>query len=83
MPSSGARNVDVETVNHRIPFESGRHLWNVFTNSNPIGSELVAGLPEDRDTAAIEILDGMIRERSGGGGPGVLENVIHIAVGEA
>ncbi|MFP3947304.1 MAG: class I SAM-dependent methyltransferase [Gemmatimonadota bacterium] len=83
MRAAGARDVRVETINHRVPFESGRHLWNVFTNSNPIGEHLVADLPEEGKTAAIEILERMIRQRSGGGGPAVLENMIHVAVGEA
>jgi len=82
MQAAGARDVRVDTLDHPVTFESGRHLWNVFTNSNPIGSHLVADLPEEGKAAALEILDGMIRERSGGG-PGVLDNVIHIAVGEA
>lgn len=82
MTDAGAESVRVETLRHGVEFESGRHLWNVFTNSNPIGTQLVGNLPEEGKAAAVEILDGMIRERSGGG-PAVLENVVHIAVGRA
>lgn len=82
MIGAGAADVRVETLRHGVEFESGRHLWNVFTNSNPIGTRLVGGLPEAGKAAAVEILEGMIRERSGGG-PAVLENLIHIGVGRA
>lgn len=83
MTEAGARDVRVETLQHPVEFESGRHLWDVFTNSNPVGSHLIGGLPDEGKAAAREILEGMIRERSGGGGPAVLDNVIHIAVGTA
>lgn len=85
MTEAGAGEVRVETIDYAVEFESGRHLWSVFTNSNPIGTHLVGDLPEEGRAAAREILDGMIRERRehSDGGTAVLHNRIHIAVGTA
>ena len=59
------------------------HLWNVFTSSNPIGAQLVGGLTPEQRTDVWQVLDGMLRERSGGGPGAVLHADINIGTGTA
>ncbi|MDX6592695.1 MAG: hypothetical protein QOJ13_1891 [Gaiellales bacterium] len=80
---AGLEDVTVETITERLEFQTGRQLWDWIANSNPIGAELVGHLNADQQAAAVGVLDGMLRERSGGKGPAVLTNPIHIGVGTA
>ncbi len=80
MTDAGLKDVHVEQVNHAVEFESGSHMWNVVTNSNPIGAGMVAGLGEERSAEVKRVLDGMLRERSSGG-PATLNNTANIAIG--
>ena len=80
MADAGLQDVRVDTVDHAMEISSGRHLWDLVTHSNPIGAEMVAGLTPEQRTTVHEVLDGMLRERSGGG-PAVLHNEVNIAIG--
>ena len=79
--TAGWADVRVETVTWDMHFSSGAHLWNVVTSSNPIGVALTAGLTHDQTRAVQHVLDGMLRERSGGEPGAVLYAEMHIGIG--
>jgi ubiquinone/menaquinone biosynthesis C-methylase UbiE len=79
--NAGLSNVSVETITETLEFQSAQHMWNWLTNSNPIGAMLVADLTDEQKAAVRQVLDGMLRERSGGEGPAVLTNPVHIGIG--
>lgn len=64
-----------------IPVPSADHLWDAVTHSNPIGAQLVADLTEGQVTAARRVLDGMLRERSGGTPDAVLHTEVNVGIG--
>lgn len=80
LEDAGLSDVRVDTVTWHMAFESVEHFWDVVTSSNPIGAHLAAELTADQRTAAREVLDGMLRERSGGG-TATLHNEVNIAIG--
>ena len=80
---AGLAGVSVEPVTWELRISSATHLWNVFTSSNPIGARLVAGLTPQQRTDVVQVLDGMLRERSGGGPGAVLHAEINIGTGTA
>ena len=65
----------------RIEVRSGEQLWNWTVGSNPIPGQLLAGLTDEQRADVVRVLDGMIRERSGGNGPAVLTAPLNIGVG--
>lgn len=81
MAEAGLSDIQVEAANHSMAFQSGKHMWNVVTNSNPIAAEMVADLTEEQSAAVKQVLDGMLRERSGGRPGAVLNNLVHIGIG--
>jgi Methylase involved in ubiquinone/menaquinone biosynthesis len=81
LTGAGLRNVTVETVTEKLEFVSGQHMWDWVLNSNPIAGMLVADLTEEEKADVRTVLDGMLRERSGGDGAAVLTNPVHIGVG--
>jgi ubiquinone/menaquinone biosynthesis C-methylase UbiE len=81
LTGAGLRNVTVETVTEKLEFVSGQHMWDWVLNSNPIAGLLVADLTEEDKADVRAVLDGMLRERSGGDGAAVLTNPVHIGVG--
>jgi pimeloyl-ACP methyl ester carboxylesterase/ubiquinone/menaquinone biosynthesis C-methylase UbiE len=80
LEDAGLSDIRVEPVTWEMAFESGRHLWDTVTASNPIATRLVADLSEAGREEVIYILDGLLRERSGGAG-GVLCNSVNIGIG--
>lgn len=80
MREAGLTDVGVEPATWEMEFESGRHLWETVTSSNPMAAGLVANLDEAQRDEVRRVLDGMLRERSGSAG-GVLRNLVHIAIG--
>jgi hypothetical protein len=80
---AGLKDVRVATVTEKLEFQSGQHLWDWLTNSNPI-PELVLrqlSLTSDERGAIKDALERMVRERAGGNGAAVLTNQIHIGIG--
>lgn len=63
---AGLTDVIVDTVTWDMPIESADELWHKVTCSNPIGAQLVAGLNDAQRDNVRKVLDGMLRERSGG-----------------
>ncbi len=81
MADAGLTDVRVETTIWQMQFQSARHFWDMVTNSNPIGAMLVADLMEEQRAAAQQVLDGMLRERSGSGPAAVLNTEVNIGIG--
>jgi SAM-dependent methyltransferase len=74
--------VTVDTTHQeRITVRTGQQLWDWCLGSNPIPGMLVADLTDGQRADIIRVLDGMVRERSGGSGPAVLTAPLNIGVG--
>jgi hypothetical protein len=79
---AGLTDVVVDTSHQeRITVSSGRQLWNWTVGGNPIPGELIAEISDAQRDDIIRVLDGMIRERSGGDEPLVLTAPLNIGVG--
>lgn len=81
LTAAGLKDVTIKTVVEKLEFRSGQAMWDWVLNSNPIAGMLTGGLTDDQRADARHVLDGMLRERGGGGRPAVLTNPVHIAVG--
>ncbi len=80
---AGLKDIRVETITERLEFQSGQHLWDWLTNSNPIVGIVLAELSLTNEQGAVvrQALDDMVSKRSGGSGPAVLTNPINIGTG--
>ena len=65
----------------RITVWNGQQLWDWTIGGNPIPGLLVADLTDRQREDIIWVLDGMVRERSGGNGPAVLTAPLNIGIG--
>jgi ubiquinone/menaquinone biosynthesis C-methylase UbiE len=81
MAEAGLNDIRVESGSEELEIRSGKHLWEWVTNSNPIGRMLVSDLTKDQEAEVQQVLDGMVRERSGGSGPAILNNQVNIGIG--
>lgn len=81
LADAGLHGVEVESIRWEHTIDSVQHLWNMFTSSNPIGAHLVADLSEAHRADVKEVLDGMLRERSGGSPGAVLHADINLGTG--
>jgi ubiquinone/menaquinone biosynthesis C-methylase UbiE len=81
LTAAGLKSVTIDTVVEKLEFRSGQEMWDWILNSNPLAGMLTRGLTHDQRADARHVLDGMLRERAAGGGPAVLTNPVHIAVG--
>lgn len=81
MLDAGLAEARVETLVWKMAFRNGTHLYDAVTNSNPIGDGLVADLTEEQRADIRRVLDGMLRERSGGGPGSVLECRMNVGIG--
>jgi SAM-dependent methyltransferase len=80
--NAGLRDVIVDTSNQeRITMRTGQQLWDWCLGGNPIPGMLVADLTDQQRADIIQVLDGMVRERSGGNGPAVLTAPLNIGIG--
>lgn len=75
---AGLSGVAVDRIAWSMPFESGDHLWEAVTSSDPIGARLVADLTDEQRAEARHVLHGMLRERSGGGPAATLRAELNI-----
>lgn len=79
---AGLRDVTIDTNNkERVAVRSGQQLWDWTLGGNPIPSMLVADLTDRQREDIVQVLDGMVRERSGGNGAAVLTAPLNIGVG--
>ena len=81
LAAAGLTDIRVETVTGHVEFQSGEHMWDWVTNSNPIGAMLVADLTKEQGATVRHVMDGMLRERSAGKGPAVLNHQVNIGIG--
>lgn len=78
---AGLDEVRVETDTWSMRFRSAEHFWDLVTHSNPLGAELSAGLTDEQTAEAKRVLEGMFRERSGGGPGGLLTAAVNLGTG--
>lgn len=78
---AGLTDVSVEPVTWDLPVRSGSHLWDVVLASNPVAGQWTANLTEEQVTGVTRVLDGMLRERSGGGPTAVLNAELNVGIG--
>jgi ubiquinone/menaquinone biosynthesis C-methylase UbiE len=79
---AGLRDVIVDTTNQeRIYVKTGQQLWDWTLGSNPIPNMLLADLSARQRDDIIRVVDGIVRERSGGSGAAVMTAPLNIGVG--
>lgn len=83
MAEAGLRDIRIETFSHEHEFQSGAHMWDAVRSSNPIGAAMAADLTWEQVTAVKQVLDGMLRERSGGTRGATLTAEVNVATGTA
>jgi ubiquinone/menaquinone biosynthesis C-methylase UbiE len=81
LAAAGLRDVRIDTITWETAFDSVEHLWHVFTASNPIGAQMAAGLGDEQRTEVVQVLEGMLRERSAGAPGAVLHAEVNIGIG--
>lgn len=82
LTDAGLKDVTVDTSHQeRVEFRSGQDLWNWVLGSNPISGIVVGDLTDEQRATLRQVLDGMLRERSGGNGSAVLTAPLNIGVG--
>jgi ubiquinone/menaquinone biosynthesis C-methylase UbiE len=81
LTEAGLKEVTIERTAERPAFGSGQEMWDWVLYGNPIPGMLVADLAEQQQARIRQVLDGMLRERSGGNGPAILTNAVHIGIG--
>jgi hypothetical protein len=65
-----------------VEFHSGRQLWNWVVNTNPLVAQLIDGLDDEQISMVKQVLDGMLRERTGGDGGRVVSLApLNISIG--
>ena len=80
MAAAGLKNIRIETANHGMEVQSATRLWDMLTSAAPPIGALVANLTEEQRAAVRQALDGMLRQRVGGG-PAILNMQVHIGIG--
>lgn len=83
LADAGLRDVGVDTITWRMEAESAGQFWETVTSSNPIGAQLAGMLTAEQTAEATHVLDGMLRERSGGRRTAVLTTDVNIGAGTA
>jgi SAM-dependent methyltransferase len=81
LTDAGLKRVRVESSAERPAFRSGQEMWDWVLYGNPIPGQLVAHLTKEQRATITQVLDGMLRERSGGNGHAVLSNKVNIGIG--
>jgi ubiquinone/menaquinone biosynthesis C-methylase UbiE len=82
LEAAGLRDVTVDTSHvERVEVTTGQQLWDWCLGSNPIPGMLVSDLTDQQRSDVVDVLDGMVRERSNGNGHAVLTAPLNIGVG--
>lgn len=79
LEDAGLKDVTIVPADVPMEFESAAHLWDSFSNGNPIA----AGFGAETAAAVQEVLDAKLRERSGGEPGATLTARMNIGVGIA
>lgn len=80
MSEAGLSDVDVETLDWAMEFESPAHYWDAITSSNPIAAKLLSGLTEAQVGEVRRVVASRLLESSGGEQI-VLHNQLNIGIG--
>jgi ubiquinone/menaquinone biosynthesis C-methylase UbiE len=78
---AGLKDVSMESLTFATTFRSAAHLWDLVMGSNPIGPAMVADVTNEQRAEARRVLDGMLRERSGGDAAATLNADFNIGIG--
>jgi ubiquinone/menaquinone biosynthesis C-methylase UbiE len=78
---AGLHDVRVENASWKATMRDARHYWDAVTTSNPFATRITAGLSDEQSSDVLAVLDGMLRERSGGGPTAVLHSAMNIGIG--
>ncbi len=81
LSEAGLRDVRVDTATWDMPFESADHLLDMILTSNPIAGQLTSGMSADQFAQVRHVVDGMLRERSGGRPGALLHAEMRIGLG--
>lgn len=81
LADAGLTGVRVAGNDVSTRFRSAQHLWDVVTSSDPVAARLNAHLTDRQVADAQQVLDGMLRERSGGHHAAVLRAEVIVAIG--
>lgn len=81
LAGTGLSAVSVDTIAWSMAFRSGDHLWDVVTSSSPIGAQLVAELTHEEGVRVRQVLQGMLRDRSGGRPGATLHAEVNVGTG--
>lgn len=81
LETAGLQGIRIHETQERLVFTSGAHMWEWVVNSNPIPHHLVGDLTEEQRERVRQVLDGMLRDASGGGPGGIVRARVHIASG--
>jgi ubiquinone/menaquinone biosynthesis C-methylase UbiE len=81
LTDAGLRDVRVERTTERPVFGSGQEMWDWVLYGNPIPGMLIGELTEDQRIRLRQVLDGMVRERSGSAGRVALTNAVNVGMG--
>lgn len=81
LESVGLKEATVDVVTWETTFQSVDHFLDVIMPSNPIAEQLTAHLTADQWDQVRQMLDGMLRERSGGQAGAVLRSQVNIGRG--
>jgi ubiquinone/menaquinone biosynthesis C-methylase UbiE len=81
MAKSGLKDIRVETITSEITCKNSTQLWDVVTNSNPIGAMMVAGLNQEQRNRVRNALDDILRKHFENCSRSVLQTDINIGIG--
>ena len=81
LEGAGLDRVSIDSMPWAMRFDSVDDLLDVVLNSNPIAVQLTAGLSDEQRAQVRHVLDGMLRERSGGQAGAVLNAEMRIGLG--
>ena len=73
MEASGLQDVQVTRETEHFEYKSGAGLWNSVLSSNPIATQVTAGLTEKQKRQAQQLLDERVEARAGRDGVAVLQ----------
>lgn len=81
LEEAGLTDIEVDTTTLDMEVGSADSYWNAFVHSNPIGAMLIADLTDAQRDEVREVLDRVLRERSGGTRSAVLRNEVIMGIG--
>jgi SAM-dependent methyltransferase len=81
LTDAGLNDVRVERTAERPAFASGQEMWDWLYYGNPIAEMVVGDLSDNQQATLRQVLDGMLRERTGVDGRAVITNPVHIGIG--